>query len=407
MRIGMILAAKFPSDFRVEKEISSLKKKHEIFLLCHLRGDDHLNEKWKGINISRIFTGSERLWSNWQLFRGCYSNLWKRKIELFIDNNHIEILHVHDLPLIGTAIEVAKKYNIPVIADLHENFPELLALEKKESILSSPSFGTLIIRLLISIKHWKKYEREVVPKADAVITVIEEASQRLIDLNIPPSKLRVVANYNRLDESGDRANLSFQNSGKFNVVYAGGFGPSRDLKTLIRAAAAISTSDIPELAISMLGAKGRTYEIMKEYVDQLRVADKVSIYKWVPMDHVDKMMNEAHIGLVPHRKSEHTDATIPHKLFQYMAHGLPVIVSNCKPLERIVKESGAGLVYKTGDAEELASCLKVIYNNPMKAKEMANAGVRAVHKQYNWSFAEKVLLELYDELEQKNSYDVR
>jgi glycosyltransferase involved in cell wall biosynthesis len=398
MRIGMILDNKFPPDFRVEKEINSLQKKHKIFLLCYKRGKQKDREEWCGINVQRIFNGFERRWSNWRLIRTNFSHHWRIEIEKFVINNQIDVLHVHDLPLVRTAISVGEKMHIPVIADLHENYPALLELETNEPLYNAPSLGTLIVRMSVSIEGWKKYEKTVITKADMVITVIEEAKQRLIDLGVPPSKIHVVANYNLMNVNKLDEKQTIVRNNPFRIVYAGGFGPSRDLKTLIHAASLIQENEIQNLEILMLGAMGRTYSEMKRYAAQMGVEDKVSVYKWMPMEEAEKIMNSAHVGLVPHSKSDHTDSTIPHKLFQYMDYGLPIIVSNCKPLERIIRDSGTGLVYRSGDAKSLASCLIEIYQNPAKSKEMGRLGTIAVKEKYNWNNAEKVLLKLYDEL---------
>ena len=158
MRIGMILDNKFPPDFRVEKEINSLQKKHKIFLLCYKRGKQKDREEWCGINVQRIFNGFERRWSNWRLIRTNFSHHWRIEIEKFVINNQIDVLHVHDLPLVRTAISVGEKMHIPVIADLHENYPALLELETNEPLYNAPSLGTLIVRMSVSIEGWKKYE---------------------------------------------------------------------------------------------------------------------------------------------------------------------------------------------------------------------------------------------------------
>ena len=85
-----------------------------------------------------------------------------------------------------------------------------------------------------------------------------------------------------------------------------------------------------ELKVTIVGAdeksKKRLYSLAKTY----RVDHLLDVYTWVSREKVEQIMNDTDIGLVPHRKSEHTDTTIPHKIFQYVQR-LPVIVSNCTP----------------------------------------------------------------------------
>ena len=89
------------------------------------------------------------------------------------------------------------------------------------------------------------------------------------------------------------------------------------------------------------------------------VGDRVELVEWQPLKAIPNAIRECDIGLVPHRKHAHTDATIPHKLFQYMLASRPVIVSNCRPLARIIEETGAGLVFERFVAQHFGNlCLK-------------------------------------------------
>ena len=109
-------------------------------------------------------------------------------------------------------------------------------------------------------------------------------------------------------------------------------------------------------------------------------------------------MEAATIGLIPHRKTMHTDHTIPHKLFHYMHAGLPCVVSNCKPLERIVQSESCGLVYASGNAEAMAASILDIAGSPDEQVRMAVAGRAAVQSRWNWEATSQALVTLYDEL---------
>jgi glycosyltransferase involved in cell wall biosynthesis len=78
-----------------------------------------------------------------------------------------------------------------------------------------------------------------------------------------------------------------------------------------------------------------------------------------------------------------------------MTMGKPVIVSSVKPLKRIVEETGAGLVYPSGDADALAQAVITIYKNKDLAEKLGKAGKKAVDQKYNWENESKKLIELY------------
>jgi len=81
-----------------------------------------------------------------------------------------------------------------------------------------------------------------------------------------------------------------------------------------------------------------------------------------------------------------------------MAMGKPVVVSSAKPLERIVNETGAGLVYPSGDADALAKALIAIYRDRDLAFKLGEAGKRAVETRFNWKAESEKLTTLFAEL---------
>lgn len=402
MRIGMVLDSRFPPDIRVEKEVNLLKTEHQLFMLCPRRDAQSAEEEWQGMQIRRVFSTPERQLENLKLMATCSSSGWERAIRCYVEAFALEALHVHDLPLLGAALMVARQMGIPVVADLHEDYPQMLADALRNPKGEGFSAIWLVQRLVVSIEKWRRYETQAVPQANVVIVVIEEARDRLIRLGVAAERLRVVSNYaplSDLDGHGPEE-LNEPCSSRFNVVYAGGFDAVRDLHTVIDAVALLSPDEIPDLQLILIGGVGIALNELSRYVAQKQLLDRVRLLNWRPMEEVVAHIQSSQVCLVPHVKTPFTDATIPHKLFQYMAKRRPVVVSNCVPLERIVKETGAGLVYTSGDASELAECLRRLYRDPNLRKSMGQAGYRAVRDKYNWEQTGHALLQAYRQLAQ-------
>ena len=399
MRIAMILPTQFPPDIRVEKEVGTLSGEHEIFLLCPKRGEQPIRENWRGMEIHRAFSRTERWWNQLNLMTRCYSGAWEATIEKFVVNVNADVVHVHDLPLLGPALKAASNRGIPVVADLHENYPAMLQETLKVPLRQTTSLGGLATKLSVSVRRWKAYEKAVVPKADRVITVVEEAQERLVRLGVPRGKISVVGNYATLDDFEDQIPASdtklVNEQPRLRVVYAGGFDATRDLTTVLDAVAALPPLVRSAIDVQLIGGQGKHLVILRRHAHALGVEDSVNLVEWLPRAEAERLMNQADVGLVPHVKSAHTDATVPHKLFQYMWRRLPVIVSDCAPLERIVRESGCGFVYRSGDSHSLAVCLTDMHARHDRAITLGQAGQNAVREKYNWDRAGESLLQLY------------
>lgn len=395
MRVGMVLHTGFPPDIRVAKEIQSLQEEHDVYLLCVRRGMQAKIESVNGVAVKRIFSRGQRVRAYLSLLSRRRSKSWQRAVTNFVDENGIEVLHVHDLPLLGVGLTVGRRFNIPVISDLHENYPAMLEAQIPVSLVSARSIQQVVLRLVVSVKKWATYERETVAQADRVITVIDEARERLVELGVLAEKIDVIGNYASLDGIGEKHGLSEDN---FTLVYAGGFGATRDLSTLIKSVSLLDKKKYPNVKVILVGGKGRAYANLRKLANDLDVSDRVQVLRWLPQAEAEQLMLDADVGVVPHVKSPHTDATIPHKLFQYMWRRLPVIVSDCAPLQRIVSENRCGLVYRSGDAEALAKCIVSLYRDRELTQRMGAAGARAVEETYNWNAAGETLCTIYRRL---------
>ena len=80
------------------------------------------------------------------------STAWINSVSNFVEKNKIEVLHVHDLPLVGVALAVAKKYGIKVVADLHENHPAMLRENTRVPFHRIRNLGNLALKLFFPKK---------------------------------------------------------------------------------------------------------------------------------------------------------------------------------------------------------------------------------------------------------------
>jgi glycosyltransferase involved in cell wall biosynthesis len=106
-------------------------------------------------------------------------------------------------------------------------------------------------------------------------------------------------------------------------------------------------------------------------------------------------------NLVPHNDSEHTQTTVPHKLFQYMIAGKPVIVSDVRPLKRIIEETHSGLVFKANDPRSLAQALINLCYTPGLGEQSGHNGRQASTGPYAWRHDARRLINLYRKIEEE------
>ena len=393
----------FPPDIRIEKELKVLGAQgHRLTVLTSLLPKDAPEEEILVPNIAKVKRVSitqlnlvERLR---QAFFLQYSN-WLQPLINFIKNCAPDILHVHDLNLLPTTLRASRPFDLPVIADLHENMPAARrAYRSNFKLFSKLLFGTVY-----NYQLWRWHESRALHQCDRVIIVVPEAAERLYNYGIAKSNIVIVSNtedestFNVQPEKADPKILERYQS-LWTVIYIGGISPHRGLDTTIRSLPT-ARAQIPNLRLVIVGAKNHDRQQITKMARLYGVDDIVEIIDWQPFDKISSYIFSSRVCLVPHNNFEHTQTTVPHKLFQYMICSKPVLVSNCRPLARIVNETQSGLVFEANNSNDLAKKLIRLYREPEQATKMGENGSRAANGSYAWRHDAKRLVQMYEELE--------
>lgn len=400
MRIGMILANVFPPDIRVEKEARTLLKAgHDVYLLCLKAPGLAANDVYDGIKLyRRDFYFCQKL-SVMRKFGKLMDRITFKNYKLmnqmikFVDENSIDALHIHDLPMVWDAIIIGEKKGIKVIADLHENYPEAVQFQ----FINTNSKAKFIMKYLDNLDRWKKYEKKCLNQVNHAIVVVDEAKQHIVnDYGIPEDKITVISNTEDVNFFEDiKLNQDLINFYKdhFVITYIGGFGQHRGLDVPIKAMP-ILKENIPNVKLLLVG-DGKDRKDLEQLSADLEVSQYIEFTGWKSFELVPSYIFLSDVCLVPHHSNPHTDSTIPHKIFQYMLMRKPVIVSNCKPLARIVNETEAGLVFESGDSNDFAkACMEMLDNE--RRKWFGENGRKAVLKKYNWEKTGEELVKIYE-----------
>ena len=394
MKICMVLDHPFPPDIRVEKEARSLiRYGYKVHLLCV--GEKNETEIIDNIHIHRFFLDKSSIIKKIQnarfLFNFFYINKWYEELIKLHQKENISTFHAHDLTTATYTLLAGKRANIPVILDMHENYPEALKtyMAKYKNGLSGLIF--------IYISLWRLTERICIKKASHIITVVRERKKRLINQGFNESKISVLPNtvdIRFISRIPIDQKITDRYTGRFIVTYVGGVGPHRGVDTLISAIPELS-KHIRNLLILIVGGSISENSTLGKLCQTLDVYENLESVSWVDFSEVPSYISLSDICVVPHHKSGHTDTTVPHKLFQYMYFEKPVIVTDCLPLKRIVEECECGIVVGSGDHEAMAKAVLTMYGDNKIAEEYGKNGKKAVIEKYNWNKNAQVFLKIY------------
>lgn len=386
MKILIVLDHPFPPHARVENEMRSLAEAgHDVHLACFQVNNEPLIEQLPYCTIHRKSISKFIYKTSVGVLKfPFYFNYWRRFVNDLFIVEHFDAIHICDLPLAKVGYEAKCKYGAHFVLDLFENWPVLLQL--------STHTNTYMGKLLSSNEQWIEYEKKMCALADKIIVVVDEAKTRIESLGILPQKIVVVSNTLNISQFDPMKRKGFDRD-EFRMLYVGAVNYHRGLQYVIQAISILKEKQI-KVHFHLVG-NGSYFANLKQFAEEMQVCDLVTFHGFKLFTQIVDLYESAHVALIPHIKSGHTDNTIPHKIFQYMYAEIPMIVSNCDPLVRIVNETQSGVSYHYDQPEELAAIIADFYEHPEKLGEYIKHGRQAVIDKYNWEVDGKRLVDLY------------
>jgi hypothetical protein len=112
-------------------------------------------------------------------------------------------------------------------------------------------------------------------------------------------------------------------------------------------------------------------------------------------DGIVAMLPEVLAAVIPRPRSAYNDLALPIKLFDYLAYGRPLLVTDCTEQAIVVREADAGVV--TGDSvEELAAGIARIASAPTEQLDQWSAHARAAAIRASWRHRAVEIVRLFE-----------
>lgn len=397
----MILETAFPPDARVEREALALVSAgYEVTLLCQPEYPEQaLTETYQGITVLRISL-KKRWWDSLQRLFQKTEPAWARLIRSVIAQQRPDVIHVHDLKLLRSTLHALPAKNRPkIIADLHENFPVLMAQLKAKR--KGPQKGQT------AFAYWQNQEAQCLPQVDHILVVETEAKARVVkEHKLSADKISIIRNVVDTDKFLSDAvsaltvsdPIAFKD--KFVLCYVGHINSDhRGIHTVLEALPEVIKT-IPNVLFVGAGTMQSRYfeQRLKPLIEAHQLEPYVLLTGTLDESEFAPYIKAADIGLCPHTKTTLTDTTFPNKVFLYNLFAKPLITSNCVPLVRYIDETQSGLVFESENAPDLAAKIIALYHNPLLQKELGCRGRECVFNQYSWAHEQETLRAIYQHL---------
>jgi len=335
------------------------------------------NKKWSknGVMIYE-YRNSKRKW-------GRIVNIIKLALMSMSLNGHVYHCNEIDSWLVGVILKYIKRTK--VVFDVHEHYLSLL----KEKMVNK-FYGNLVVSL------FRLYINILSERSDGIVL----AKKSLIDHFIHcKNKVYVARNFALLAQINDIAKKKCEPRKKeLCCIHVGLISKKRGWPNMVKAFERLKKHKVK---LEVVGEfTDGTKEEFTNYIESKGLREKISYVKWVEFSSLLRKLAVSDIGIIGFQPGvmNHIYA-MPHKLFDYMAAGLPVIIP-CFSIEitEIVKSSDCGILANTEKSFEIANSIEYLIDHPRERKRMGINGQKAVLTKYNWEIEFKQILIMYDKL---------
>jgi glycosyltransferase involved in cell wall biosynthesis len=300
----------------------------------------------------------------------------KEIVRLAIETNS-DIYQIHD-PELLRFFSLLKRNNKKVIFDSHEFY--------SYQILHKPYIPKLL-RPVIS-KSYQLYEDYIIRRIDYIIGVCT-----INGIN-PFSKFSnsmLIANYPYIDEN---LNISTnrENDKENILVYSGLLSPNRGIPQIVKA------SYVSKTNLVLCGPW-----MSESFEKEITTMDEFQYTKYLGIldnNELNELYKNSMIGLstlLPVGQYHIVD-TLPTKVYEYMSHGLPVIISDNPFFEAMNKETPFGISVDPSNVDEIARAINQLTSNRQLREYYGKNGISLFTNHYNWNVEGKKLLEVYKKL---------
>jgi glycosyltransferase involved in cell wall biosynthesis len=323
---------------------------------------------------------------------GIYSRSAYHEIATLLEADRPDVVHAHNIyPLISPSILIAcRRAGVPVVLSTHNylltcptthhlrngKVCESCSGGKEHWCLLKNCRQNLFESAAYGARSWIARRRRWFHDNVALFIVLTRfGKQKLVAAGYDPERICVLPNMVDLDSP-----QSDCREGRY-VAFSGRMSAEKGIDTLLRAA-----KRLPEVPFRLAGDG--------PLLDDLRslAPANVEFLGRLDMPQMAAFYRDARFLVVPSKWYE----GCPLVVSEAMSHGIPVVASRIGGLPELIDEGTTGLLFQTGEDEELASEVKSLWNAPDRCGDMGMAGREKAEREYGEDTYYQRLMSAYE-----------
>ena len=383
LRVAMLSYSFYDIDTRVARYAETLAKRGDhVDAIALGQNGQPAFEKFNGVHIHRI-QRRERNERGRISFLSRILKFWV-KSSLVINEKHqrdpYDLIHVHSVPDFEVfAAWLPKLRGAKIILDIHDIVPEFYAAKFRGGK------GSLLYKMLILV------ERISCAFADHVI-ISNHIWGKTLRRSVNRGKCSIYLNYP--DPLLFHRRPRTRKDGKFIMMYPGTLNWHQGLDLAIRAFSKIS-GVVPEAEFHIYG-QGESRKDLMDLASRAGLDGRITFHNMLPKEQIAGEMANADLAVVPKRNDFFGGEAFSTKILEFMALGVPVLVSATK-IDKYYFNDSIVRFFRPEDEEDLAESMLEMIKEPHRRNSLAENALKFV-EEYSWEKRKWEYLNLVDRL---------
>ena len=231
------------------------------------------------------------------------------------------------------------------------------------------------------------YLKKLLPRFDGVFVINDKLNNYILQFNSNTQKLLTV-----VDLSFFKTNTASPYPFKY-VAYCGQIWGEKDGVPILIEAFSKVTKSFPLLKLVLVGDTSKK-QLIKETTDaieKLNISDKVIFTGLVEREMMPVILCNAEILVVSKPDNERNSGNFPIKIGEYLATGVPVVVTKVGEIPLFIKDGESGFLAAPGSAIAFAEKMQEALNDPEHAKLIGENGRKVAETFFDYRIQAQVM----------------
>lgn len=330
-----------------------------------------------------------------------YSKENKKKMKEAIEDFKPDIVHLNNFQrqLSASIIDAIKEKDIPIVFTAHDIqaiCPNKTMLDSKNNICEKCLSGKYINctkkncikdsklkSILGTLENcYYRFKRIYTEKINYIITPSEYYKQKFIEDGISPLKIQAIHNF--IDVDSYNVPIEDEAYG----LYLGRISIEKGVIDLINSFEKVEKGKL------YIAGEGPEIERIEKLIAEKKITDKVKLLGHLNKEQTIDKIRKCRFAVLPSIWIDNC----PYSILETMAIGKPVIGSNMGGIPELIKNGETGLVFSSGDINQLAEKMQILFSDAQLAHNLGNKAKELANKIYTKNYYYEEIIKIYERL---------